>query len=257
MLKVLIDGDILVYRAGFSSEKKTPEGLHIEPVANAYSNIKRMIRNILFECNSTDYGIYLTASNDETNFRKVLYPAYKENRKKYKRPEHYDAIRSYLSDHYNCITVSGIEADDALSIDQYQNLLYDSKGQLLNSSTIIASIDKDLDIVPGNHYNFVKDKHYFMSQIEGLRLFYKQILTGDRVDNIPPIKKGWRKKEAFKKLDNALTEWEMYTIIHEEIDKNLETLTIPIMNTIEEMIEFRGKLLWPLRSLHDEWNLPV
>lgn len=254
MTKILIDGDIIVYRAGFAAEKKLPEGLHVEPVVNAYSNVKRMVRDILFQCNSTDYIIYLTASNDQTNFRKVAFPAYKENRAKTKRPEHYEAIRRYLSDYYNCVTVSGIEADDALSIAQYGDI--DNNRGFIFGDTLIASIDKDLDIVPGYHYNFVKNKHYTMSVIEGLRLFYKQILTGDRVDNIPPIKKGWRKKEAFKKLDNALTEWEMYSIIYEEIKNNLEVLPIPLMDHIEDTVLFRGRLLWPLRHLNDKWEIP-
>ncbi len=46
------------------------------------------------------------------------------------------------------------------------------------------SIDKDLDMIRGWHYNFIKDKKYFIDDQQAIKHFYTQILTGDRVDNI-------------------------------------------------------------------------
>lgn len=48
----------------------------------------------------------------------------------------------------------------------------------------IASTDKDLDQVSGEHYDFVKDVRYTVDPERGLRFFYFQLLTGDRTDNI-------------------------------------------------------------------------
>jgi len=53
-----------------------------------------------------------------------------------------------------------------------------------NDSSIIVSIDKDFKQVCGWHYNFVKKDKFYVSPEEGLRFFYKQILTGDSIDGI-------------------------------------------------------------------------
>jgi hypothetical protein len=42
--------------------------------------------------------------------------------------------------------------------------------------------------VAGWHYNFVKKDKYYVTAEEGMRFFYRQILTGDRADNIQGIK---------------------------------------------------------------------
>jgi hypothetical protein len=50
----------------------------------------------------------------------------------------------------------------------------------LGDEAIIVSIDKDFMQVPTWHYNFVKKVKKYVTPEEGLRFFYKQILTGRR-----------------------------------------------------------------------------
>ena len=52
----------------------------------------------------------------------------------------------------------------------------------------IAHIDKDLDLLPGSHYNYNKDTHYEVDLDTCLYNFYHQLLTGDKSDNIPGIR---------------------------------------------------------------------
>ncbi len=59
---------------------------------------------------------------------------------------------------------------------------------MLLDNTVICSIDKDLQQIPGNHYNFVKKEHSFVTPEEAIQNFYKQILTGDAADNIKGAK---------------------------------------------------------------------
>lgn len=116
-----------------------------------------------------DYQGYLSG---KSNFRYHLatIQEYKANRKK-DRPTHYDAIRQFLVETYDCFVSEGYEADDALGLAQ-------------TDDTIIVSIDKDLDVVPGWHYNWQRDNKYELSEVDSNRCFFKQMLTGDSTDNI-------------------------------------------------------------------------
>lgn len=70
---------------------------------------------------------------------------------------------------------------------------------------VICSVDKDLLQIPGKHYNFVKKEFCEISEIEGLRNFYKQMLIGDPADNIFGVK-GIGKVKAANLIDCLETE---------------------------------------------------
>lgn len=68
--------------------------------------------------------------------------------------------------------VEPLEADDVMGI-----LMTKYPGKY-----ILASIDKDLRQIPGQHYNWDKDEFKEVSLDEGNLFFYTQILTGDPTD---------------------------------------------------------------------------
>jgi len=169
----LIDGDILIYRVGFASQSKNDNGEYEAiPVEFACARMDTAIENIMKGTNASSYTVFLTSA-DKSNFRFALYEEYKANRTAPK-PIWYQELRLHLSQRHNAVMVVGMEADDAMGMAQ-------------NSNTIICSIDKDLDQIPGKHYDFVNDVMYDVSEEDGLRFFYLQLLMGDRVDNIPGI----------------------------------------------------------------------
>jgi DNA polymerase-1 len=53
---------------------------------------------------------------------------------------------------------------------------------------VIATIDKDLDQIPGRHFNWNKNKKYTVNSLKADRLFYTQIMAGDPTDNYYGIK---------------------------------------------------------------------
>src|SRR5258708_10815565 len=93
---------------------------------------------------------------------------------------------------------SGIEADDAVSIFAHNH--YESGLQEL---LVIATIDKDLDQIPGNHYNYMHKVFYAITPAEAEQFFVYQILAGDPTDNVVGV---WRCGEsAATKIANTFS----------------------------------------------------
>ena len=92
----------------------------------------------------------------------------------------------------------------------------------------------------------MKIEEYYMDALEGLRNFYKQILTGDRIDNIQGLH-GIGPKKAEKALADCGNEQEMYEVVCQMYEKHDETLQRVIEN---------GKLLWLRRVPNQVWSPP-
>jgi len=222
----LIDGDILVYRVGFSTNEPDEEKFAISRMGNF---VDRLIRLGGIET----YEGYLTGKN---NYRSEIATeqAYKGNRKDARKPVHYDSLREYLVSKWGFTVIDGQEADDAMGIKAYE---------LPEDSSCIMTIDKDLDMIRGWHYNFVKEDLYYVTEKEAIKNFYIQILTGDRVDNIPGIK-GIGPVKAKKILENCTTEKSLFKAVSEKYDHDIDKLTE------------RGRLLWIRRKEKQLWKPP-
>jgi DNA polymerase-1 len=222
-MKLLIDGDLVVYRIGFTCEEVTRQDI----VAARVDEF--LTYNIFNQLEFDDYEIFLT-STDHSNFRYEIDPEYKQNRKDTKKPIYYDFIRQYLEETYNTTVIYGAEADDALA----------SQVELLGmDNAIICTIDKDLDQVPGLHFNFIKQVTYSVSEEEGIKYFYTQILIGDPTDNIKGLY-GIGPKKAEKILAG----------LSEEIDLDAQCAQTYLAHhrTIEEYL-MNKQLLWMKRDL--------
>lgn len=188
-MKALIDADILVYRVGFTTNDVSE---HI-----AIARMDESIGGILSKLGTNDYTSYLTTTAKD-NFRYAIYQDYKNTPgRKVPKPIYYDILREYITSAHNGLVVTGHEADDQMGIDQ-------------TPDTIICSIDKDLNQIPGWHYHFVKDVKYEVKPADGLKFFYLQLLTGDKaVDNIPGLR-GIGMKTAEKILAGLSTEEDLF-----------------------------------------------
>ena len=224
MMKALIDGDILVYRIGFASENES------ESIAMA--RCSEFIEDLILFNGFGEYQGYLTG---KTNFRNeiAVTAPYKGNRKSAK-PKHYQLLRDYMESAWAFTMIEDQEADDAIGIAAYEMEV---------GEYCICSIDKDLDMLRGDHYNFVKDERYFITEEEGIKNFYKQLLMGDRVDNIIGIK-GIGTVKAERLLKECKNENEMYLAILEAYEGNAE-----------RVLE-NGRLLWIRREPNQIWTPP-
>jgi hypothetical protein len=219
----LIDADIVCYRIGFASEDVS------EKICLA--RCAEFMEELVMKPWVGDYQGFLTGSN---NFRKdiAVTAPYKGNRTQAK-PKHYELIREYLNKAWGCEIIEGQEADDAIGIRAYE--MEDVEDY------IIMSIDKDLDMIRGWHYNFIKNTKYLINDQEAIKHFYTQILTGDRVDNIVGLK-GVGPKKAEKILQDCVTEADMYKAVLEAYDND------------EERVLENGQLLWIRRKENQIWS---
>ncbi|MHB8602214.1 MAG: hypothetical protein ACYC9R_06215 [Nitrosotalea sp.] len=226
----LIDADILVYRVGFTTQD-------VDETLACWRMNDTIQNSILKPLNAEQYQCFLT-SQDQSNFRFDIFPAYKANRKDFKKPIHYNALREYLIREHQAIVVEGEEADDRLGI---------VASQVPN--TVICSIDKDLKQIPGRHFNFVKQELTEVTPLEGLRFFYKQVLMGDVADNIHTIY-GIGTKTADKILQGCASEAEMFSVTIREYQK-----AYPL--DYEHRMFLAGQLL-KIRTKEGElWQFPV
>ena len=227
MKKALIDGDILVYRYGFAANN--------DPFWICKARIDEGIMDLLtFDLEDVEtYEGFLTASTG--NFRETIAVTapYKGNRSGAK-PVHYDELRDYLVDAYGFQIVEGQEADDAIGIACCKD----------PDKTVIVTIDKDLDMIPGDHFNFVKRQRYEVKSWQALVWFYTQILTGDRVDNVIGLK-GIGPVKAAKILEGCLTESDLFAKVVEAYEGNTA-----------RVIE-NGRLLWIRRQENQIWQPPI
>ncbi len=279
------DADLLVYRCGFAAEKlhryvtlfdeygeetirhfqyakdmkkwldtvdfkhefthyEVEEVREAEPVENALHNVKLMVRQTLekLACSESDLIMYLSG---DTNFRDgvATIKPYKGNRDKAHKPVHGPAIREYIKAHYETNVSEDEEADDVLGYSQYAMYLRDPY------STVLCTVDKDIDMIPGMHYNFIKEESYYISDEQADKYFYIQLLTGDSTDNIPGLP-GVGPKTASKMLDGLTTVLDYYNVAKAAYAKHYPE------DGMGALIE-NARLLWIRRQPHEWWQPPV
>lgn len=172
------------------------------------------------------------------------------------KPHHYQRVRDYLINFYKAEVIEGYEADDALSIAQMktfsekhvaeEDMLVGTGAVITKCSTIICSLDKDLMMVPGWHYNWGKDEKTFVSELDGFRAFFSQCLTGDKsVDNIPGLFGVGKKSASVKYVNECDSELAMYTRVVKEYEDRFGSYW-------QQFLEENAALLWMLRSEPDD-----
>lgn len=218
-----------------------------EPVENALHSVKIMLQSIIDDTGADEYSLYLTGDGNFRESVATILP-YKGNRVQPK-PTHYQAIRDYMVGVWGAEIVDGMEADDKLAIEQmktyYQSEPFAPEG---HTDTIICSIDKDLNMIEGWHYNWQTQEKYFVSKDEGRKCFYTQLLTGDRTDNIQGIP-GIGKQKAAKLLNGCETEEEMYEAVVGAYEAYYNTLE---EEEVEQIVRENANLLWIVKELNDK-----
>lgn len=252
-MKINIDGDVVVYEAGHSAQSRRYDVLHNGkvvfsdpykkavnawlisnvkpdhnyeivkvvdpgPLSHGLHNVDNLISSIINAVPKvTEYQIYISGKD---NFRLELYPQYKIHRSDDSRPHWFSEIRKHLVTRWDAQVVNGMEADDALGIAQ-------------TSTSVLASIDKDLDVVPGLHYDWQKNLVYEVNEEDANFCFWYQMLMGDTSDNIKGIP-GIGKKTARTMLNSMdSSNWK----------KHVESL-YRVNDMYEDWYDLNCRLIW-------------
>ena len=201
-MHVLVDADILVYRMAWACQKthyqhkekgeffdtktKAKAWLkdelmewdesewditdEIEPWKNCKFLIDVAMSEILRNCGTDEYTCFLTPPNTFRYDIAVTRP-YKAGRAP---PPHWkdEAVKYFINSYNAVLNDQRLEADDMLGLSQ-------------TTDTVIASIDKDLYMIPGKHYDIVKKTHMEVDMQAADDWFFTQLLSGDiSTDNI-------------------------------------------------------------------------
>ena len=221
-----------------------------EPIANAIHIMKKAIASLetqlKYHCDGLgSFHYYLSRGG---SFREKEYPLYKANRKDMRRPHNLEACKDWLvSTKRAVVRIGELEADDLMAMRKEEG-------------DIICSIDKDLLQVPGHHFNWVRNEYKVVSEEDGRRSLYIQMLTGDSTDGIPGIK-GIGPVTAKKLLGGIISEYLMYCVVlktyiektprlHEETEESFHIRVI-------HLVRAHARLLYLLRSPEDSWEPPT
>jgi len=189
------------------------------------------------------------------NFRNAIYPDYKCSRVDVRRPHHLAFAKQYLVEKYGAIAAAGYEADDLIAMATTKILKSDPVSPSGESKVSIASIDKDfiqLGCIGVEFFDFTNKSVASVSRFDAWKYFYKQLLTGDKSDDIPGIK-GVGPQTAIKLLKDCKTEEDMCTEVLKAYQSHLD---LSDEKTVER-VKMIGSLLHLVREHNVMWEMPV
>lgn len=217
----LVDGDIVVFRCGFAAERNEwhlhvpskdytgvfefkreagekldellpgkhsrvdgedyrlfPE-VQLEPLSYALNNVKTLMKRLADANGLNDFDLQVFLSEGKCFRHRIAKTRpYKGNRDEARRPTYEKEIKRFIKENYDTYVAVDEEADDLMGIAATKYGPHES---------ILITLDKDLDQIPGLKYNWLHEVGY---EIDENRAWYNlciQIMAGDSTDNIPGL----------------------------------------------------------------------
>jgi 5'-3' exonuclease len=202
---LLVDADSLIFASCYKKRDKPEDDKYYRDIEDAQAKFDEQFMSIVNKLEDM-YPIerVITFSGSKGNFRKLITPVYKANRKKQELPPLLDDMHQFVKDEYDSVWGYGIETDDMVA--RYWKALSNEVGR---DNVMIVSIDKDYKQFPCLMYNYhYKHKEVLdISEDEALFNFYEQMIIGDTADNVNYFK-GKGKKYAEKYLKECDTKYQ-------------------------------------------------
>jgi len=209
---LLIDADSLIFASCYRKRETPDDELYYTNIEDSRAKFDEQFMSIVNHLEEK-YPIdkILTFSGSKGNFRKLITPKYKANRKKQELPPLLDEMHQFVKDHYDSIWGYGVETDDMVA--RYWKQISDDIGR---DEVMIVSIDKDYKQFPCLMYNY-HYKHKVIldiSEEEAMYNFYEQCIVGDTADNVNYFK-GKGKKFAEKHFKDCTTKYQYTRKLYE------------------------------------------
>lgn len=174
---LLIDGDIILYRAAVGAEQEVHWGENdpaFEDLWTLYSDLsvaRQHVSDTIRSLISRFDGDVVFCVNDKDNFRKHLTPTYKGGRSR--KPLGYWALREWVAGEWELRSLPMCEADDTMGI-------LATNGEF--EKPVIVSADKDMKTIPARVFRPHTDEKLMVSEAEANYWHLFQTLTGDTTD---------------------------------------------------------------------------
>ena len=209
---LLVDADSLIFASCYRKRETPDDELYYTNIEDSRAKFDEQFMSIVNHLEEK-YPIdkILTFSGSKGNFRKLITPKYKANRKKQELPPLLDEMHQFVKDHYDSIWGYGVETDDMVA--RYWKQISDDIGR---DEVMIVSIDKDYKQFPCLMYNY-HYKHKVIldiSEEEAMYNFYEQCIVGDTADNVNYFK-GKGKKFAEKHFKDCTTKYQYTRKLYE------------------------------------------
>ncbi len=202
---LLVDADSLIFASCYKKREHKDDERFYKDIEDSKAKFDEQFMSIVNKLEDM-YNVerVITFSGSKGNFRKLITPVYKANRKKQELPPLLDEMHQFVKDEYNSVWGFGIETDDIVA--RYWKELSNKVGR---NNVMIVSIDKDYKQFPALIYNYhYKHKEVLdISEEEALYNFYEQMIVGDTADNVNYFK-GKGKKYAEKYLADCNTKYQ-------------------------------------------------
>ena len=173
MKQLIVDGDMLAYRAAFSCEVETKWDEDHWTLTSSETEMMAEVDRF-FDNLSKNLGsdTIVPVFSPRENFRMDLFPDYKAHRKDKRKPLGLRWLIEWVKSAYDGLTAENMEADDLMGI----ICTRDPEG------TIAVSGDKDFGTLPITWYNPLKEEMKTTSPEEGRNYHLVQTLAGDAAD---------------------------------------------------------------------------
>ena len=172
MSTLVIDAETYLFRAAMGSEYEIEwqrdQWTYVCDHAKARDSFARSIEHLQAAAPARCKSVVLCYGG-RSNFRYGVLRSYKGNRRNQRRPAGYRRLINWACSTWDFQALPDVEGDDVTGLTaSYRD------------GDVIASIDKDLRTVPG--YHLIEGKVKEVTLWEADLAFYRQVLTGDRVD---------------------------------------------------------------------------
>jgi DNA polymerase I len=183
-LTILLDADVICHQFAYlNTQTISFDGVtpleHLNP-EKARNDVDSYIFGLKEKLESDDLIVVLSDPN--ANFRKELCPTYKAGRSE--KPALWHEIRAFLEQEqmdHETVSYPRLEGDDVLGLLATNEYL---------DRSIIVSIDKDMQTIPGLLFNPAKDTAVRrITEIDAVRYHATQTITGDQTDGYPGLPK--------------------------------------------------------------------
>lgn len=202
-MKLLIDAELYLFTYASACEYEYQWGPDDWTYLCRHGEVKLMLQSTINELRDLFPGAEpVFCFGDRASFRYGIWPAYKENRRKRRKPAGFSDLCAWVEAvaplrGWRAVRLPDVEGDDVIGI-------------LASPGDVICSWDKDMLTIPGTHYR--NGEIIEVSQVEADRAFFTQVLVGDASDNYPGCP-GAGEKTAEKVLHGVESELGMWEAV--------------------------------------------